>query len=128
VLSLTIDLGLGGPGAEDSVVVAGTDEVKLAVPPALVATLHPELGLTVANGGTVTVPRSDAYAFSRRGYPSLLLQGGRAMDEGAPRARTVDLERAVRLLRLAFYVSEAVVDNPARPRSTAAGRQRMIKP
>ena len=114
--------------AGDSVVIAGLNDVELAPSPVWTARAHPELGLTVVDGGTVAATRSDASVFSARGYPSLVVQGNRAKHDSAqtvmPTARAA--EQTTRQLRLVFYVLQSMTDATERPRWTNAGRHRVF--
>lgn len=128
VLSLAIDLGVGGPMPRDTAVFGGMDEVNLGTPITWVTSMHPELGLTVADGGTATLPRSDAFPFIRRGHPSLVVQGGTTdIAVGLPSQKVSDLEQAARLLRLVFYSVYSIANDPVRPTWNAVGRRRMFE-
>lgn len=119
ILTLTLDPSGGVTVTGDTVVFAGLDDVELdpASRPAWVAALHPELGLTVANGGTTAQSHLEASVFSRSAIPSLSVVGGRAVD---------DLAWMPRVLRLVFYLGQGIADTAKRPRLSTAGRQEVF--
>ena len=130
--NITIDFGVGRP-ANDTVVIAGMDEVSLTPRPDWIATTHPELGLTVVDGGTTAGSRSDAFAFIDHGYPSLLVSKGLVAEDGAgtpaSRATSVvsDTEEMTRSLRLVFHLLHAITTADKRPVWTSGGRRRAFQ-
>jgi hypothetical protein len=126
-VTFTIDFGVGELIPGDTAVIGSMDDLELTMPPAWVAAAHPELRLTVIDGGPVVRSRSDAAVFAREGLPSLLLQAGRLANGPAPgRAVTPDLERMTRLLRLAFYVTYELANAVTPPQWSDAGRRRLF--
>lgn len=118
-VNLTVDLRKQGSATGDTAMIAGLDDMELpSLPPGLTG-FHSELGLTIGNGGTVMEPRSDAFAFGERGIPSLWVQGGPGV---------FNADRAARLLRLAFYLSQQFATTVKQPHLSAAGRQRSFAP
>lgn len=116
----------GGPvvgpdsGVGDVVTVAGLNDVTMMPPSAWLVAQHPELALTVADGGPVLEATSEAAVFAHRSYPSLSI--------GIPRSTAgtpVTAERQVRQLQFAFYLSYAMASAP--PAWSPAGRRRLTQ-
>lgn len=119
IANFTLDLT--GRFAAHSIVVDGLRDVELPVSPEWIAAIHPEIGLLVADGGTVARPRSDHFAFVRRMFPSMYVHADEFDGSASPTA--VDAEQVARISRLIYYVGEAVGNADQRPRWTAEGRQ-----
>lgn len=127
VANLNLD-GIGG-GIGDSIMVNGTREV-VVTPPTWIAAAHPDLGLTVVEGGTVVSPESDHFPFARRGIPSLYFhRGSLNHDRAAPDSLdVVNVEAAARVLRLVFYVGREIANADKRPGWTPEGRRQFLAP
>ncbi len=119
--NLTLDLL--GQARRDSITIDGLRDVELATRPEWVTIRHPELGVVVADGGTVTEVRSGHFAFVRRSVPSLYVHVG---DPDAPSASVpVDADQVARSARFIFYLSEAIANATQRPQWSVEGRARL---
>lgn len=119
-----VNLDMLGRGAGDTVLIDGLREVELATPVGWVVGAHPEVGVSVAAGGSVFQPESDHYAFAERPLPSLSFRTGAHAD--APLADTpeaIDPEQVARIVRFAFYVLQDIGNADRAPRLTAEGRR-----
>lgn len=127
-----LDLDRIGHLAGDSLLLDGLADVELAQRPVWLAAAHPELGVTVADGGTVVVPGSTLFPFIRRGVPSLAVHGGMPAEPAAgagarpaaAAAGAVTAEQTARILQYVFYLIESVGNAERRPQWTATGRRR----
>jgi len=122
-----------GAAAGDSIIVDGIDDAHFASPPPWIAAAHPELRLTVINGGTAALPTSDHFPFLQNGVPSLYFHDGPAGHERADSAdasdtaAAIDTDRAARILRLAFYVGTDIANAKRSPAWTADGRRAYLE-
>lgn len=117
------DLGKVARPAEDSVVLIGLQDVELSRSVNWIVGAHPELGLRLVDGGTISRATGDQLAFVRRAVPSLSIVHERP-GQGPHSATGMDVEHVVRLLRFAFYVGQEVADAEIQPRWTGDGRTR----
>lgn len=118
---LTVTLGPLGRDAGDTLPVAGLTELDFPTRPEWLTARHPELGLTVIDGGTVVSPVGEHFAFVARSVASLYVATGTALTGTAPRA-TESMDFAARALRFAFYLGQDVANGPRWPRWTSAAR------
>jgi hypothetical protein len=102
------------------------DDAKFESSPMWVAAAHPELHLTVVDGGTAIAPESDQFSFARRGVPSLYfhdrLSHGAEGTDTTDSPTTLDLEQAARIVRLAFHIGFDIADAKRAPEWTLQGR------
>jgi hypothetical protein len=134
VANLTLDLS--GRRASDSVMVDGADDFDaLALPPVWAAAAHPELRLTVVDGGAVLPLRADHVPFARQGVPSLYLYAGvpdtgvhGAVRPGPDMPAALDADGAARVTRLVFYVGHAIANAAQRPRQKLGASRRNSSP
>jgi hypothetical protein len=126
-----INLDMIGGAHGDSVAVDGLNELDLAVPLGWTAAAHPDLRLAITDGGTAFSPQSDHFAFtsSRLIVPSLSFHTGRHGDRnrGTETSMAIDAERAARITRLVFYVSQVIANADQPPRWNSAGRRQMAE-
>jgi Zn-dependent M28 family amino/carboxypeptidase len=91
-----------------------------------VAAEHPELGLTVSTDPWPEERfffRSDHFNFARLEIPALFFFAGVHEDYHQPsdELETLDLDKASRVARLAFWTAYAIADSPEPPRWTEEG-------
>jgi hypothetical protein len=123
-----ITLDMIGRKASDSLTVDGLDDIKMATPLAWIATAHPELRLTLVDGGTIVDPREAHFPFVRIGAPGLYFHNARHTGQApADSADAIDTELAARILRLAFYAGTEMANAADRPRWTSEGRRRYLQ-
>jgi hypothetical protein len=131
VAHLTVDVaGAAGAdaGAGDSVMLYGASDIEFATPLTMLAVAHPELGLTVVDGGTAFRTTLDAFAFAIENIPSLVLRGGGAGDAPGLGTRPVAAPAwRARVLRLAHYLGETLSNAEPPPRWSPAGRRHLIE-
>jgi Zn-dependent M28 family amino/carboxypeptidase len=126
---LDINLDMIGGRSGDTLAIDGLREVDLGIPPAWLANAYPDLGLTIADGGTVFRPRSDHYAFARRVIPSIHIHTG-THDDHVPAAdvlAAVDTDQVARILRFVFHLGYQVGNHPRQPRFSAEGREQYVR-
>ncbi len=124
-----INLDLSGRPAQDSVAIDGLRLVELKVPPDWLAGGHPELGLTVIDGGTVFSPRADHFAFSSHLsllLPSLNFRHGHQPNERSSSAMALDAELTARIVRLVFHVGQEAANADRPPQWTREARKTVI--
>ena len=104
--------------------MTGLGDVVLAAPPNWIAAAHPELGLTVVDGGAVSEGASDHLVFVRHLVPSLYFhQGTHGDDRLTDSPASVDADAAARVLRLVFYTAYQLANAETQPSWTSAGRR-----
>lgn len=125
---LNITLDRIGRAPKDSVVVDGMDDIAFPTRPEWVAAQHPNVGLTLVDGGTIATAKSDHVAFVSRAVPSLLFYGSPhgKLDEVADTPEAMDAEQAARIVQLIYYIGREVANTGEWPRWTADGRARRL--
>lgn len=118
IMNVTVDLTAGESVGSDTIAIAGLNDLRMTVPPSWMAERHPELRLTVVDGGPVIESGSDATAFSRRAHPSLAIHGNPEV--------AMEVDQVTRLLQLVFYMSHELAMTPGLPQWTGAARQRVF--
>ncbi len=127
-LAVNINLDRIGAKTGDAIMVNGMDDLELPIRPDWVAAQHPELRLTVIDGGTISTPQSDHFAFVRRAVPSLYFHNER--DDENPlvdSASTVDPALEARILKLVFHVTQELANHGKLPVWSTAGRRQRIE-
>lgn len=129
ITQINLDM-IGGP-PQDSVTVDGLRAVGLDQAPQLLATLHPELRLTVVDGETVFGRESDHFPFTSgiMAIPALSFRNGRheKSQQQPDAAVTMNFEQAARIVRLVFYVSQRIANVDRPPHWNAVGRREMLE-
>lgn len=121
-LNVTLDRLDRAP--DDALLVNGLTDADFVMRPDWIAAQHPELRLTLVDGGTVVSGASDHAVFVAAGIPSLLFYGGRlAGDAPTTRPETVGADHIARRLRLIYYIGQDVANALRWPRWTAHGRK-----
>lgn len=125
VLVGSLDLDQIGAATGDSVVVDGLGELKPAKPLAWLAGEHPELHLTVVEGGSVFDPTADPFVFARQGVPVVSFRGRPGRGPGTEDGEA-EAERTARVAALAFYTGQAWANGES-PRWSDVGRRRRAR-
>ena len=88
---------------------------------------HPELRLTAVDHAGM-FGASDHFPFAQRGVPALFLFSGEHADlhTAADNPDRANADQAARIVRLAFYVGEAVANAPGRPTWDPEARARIV--
>jgi hypothetical protein len=89
---------------------------------------HPELGLTLVDGGSVANAKSDHGVFVQHAVPMLYFYNGSHEDrrpDDTP--TTIDTEQTARILRLVFYIVHELANAEQPPRWTRESRQRWVR-
>lgn len=129
-VAANINLDMLGRRAGDSVWVDGLRDVEWPVPlrPDLLATLYPELHLTVVDGGSIVRPLSDHFAFVGHSIPSLYFydddHAAPVFDPGVPSA--LDPARTARIAEFVFYLIYRLGNETQRPTWTSEGRRNRL--
>lgn len=114
--------------AGDSVVTYGAPDFELANPLSWMVATHPELQVTLVDGGTAVDPTLDDFAFVANGVPSLSLHPmQRGTAPGSRLVQDVDPERSARFLRLAYFIGQTVVNADQSPQWSTEGRRRLME-
>lgn len=120
----SISLDLAGRHATDVVAVDGLADLSFDVRPDWIAAKHPELGLTVVDGGTVTQRGSSHFAFVRKGIPGLFIHSpSDSQDDNGVRADAVS---GARVVDLVFHVARDIANARQPLKWTAEGRRRYL--
>lgn len=125
---VNINLDRIGRNSGGAVMINGLSEVRLATPAAWIATAHPDLGVTVSDGGPTGTPESDHYAFVRAGVPSLSLHTS-PFEHAAPVSDSLDAidpGHLTRVLQYAFYLGRDIANASGRPQWTPDGRREYL--
>jgi hypothetical protein len=118
-----LNLDMIGRPTNDTIAITGLREVEWPTPLAWIAAAHPELRLTIVDGGTLFRPTSEHWPFVQTWSPSLSFQNGR--HEDAPDEPPMDVEQAARIVQLAFYVGWEAANTDRPPQFTLEARQRL---
>jgi hypothetical protein len=121
-----VNMDMIARNAPDSIVVIGQEYSSLGPLVQRVAAEHPELGLTVSADLWPEERfffRSDHFNFARLEIPSLFFFAGVHEDYHQPsdELATLDLDKAARVARLAFWTAHAIADSPEAPTWTTQG-------
>lgn len=127
-VAANINLDMLGRPAGDSVWVDGLQEVELPIPLKWLAAIHPELQVTLVEGGSIARPESDHFAFVRRAIPSLFFHRDThtvsASSSGTPAA--FDAAAAAGTAKLVFLLAYAMGQEERRLVWTAEGRRNLV--
>ncbi|HET6637454.1 MAG TPA: M20/M25/M40 family metallo-hydrolase [Gemmatimonadota bacterium] len=123
-----VNMDMIARNAPDSIVVIGQQYSSLGPLVQGVAAEHPELGLTVSEDLWPEERfffRSDHFNFARLEIPALFFFAGVHEDYHQPsdELAKLDLDKAARVARLAFWTAYAIADSPAAPTWTEQGLQ-----
>lgn len=123
-----VNMDMIARNAADSIVVIGQQYSSLGPLVQRVAAEHPELGLTVSEDLWPEERfffRSDHFHFARLEIPALFFFAGVHEDYHQPSDEldTLDLDKAARVARLAFWTAHAIADSPEAPTWTEQGLQ-----
>jgi hypothetical protein len=121
-----VNMDMIARNAPDSIVVIGQEYSSLGPLLQRVAAEHPELGLTVSEDLWPEERfffRSDHFNFARLEIPALFFFAGVHEDYHQPSDEidTLDLDKAARVARLAFWTAHAIADSPQAPTWTEQG-------
>jgi Zn-dependent M28 family amino/carboxypeptidase len=124
-----VNLDMIGRQTGDSITVNGLRDLEFEKPPSWVVAEHPELRLTLADGGSAANLASDHSPFVRAIVPSLYIHSGDHGDElSMPDLPTaIDTEQESRILRLVFYMGQAIANAEKRPAWTSEGRRQRLE-
>jgi hypothetical protein len=120
-----INVDMIGREAGDSITVNGLRDLEFAMPPSWVAGIHPELHLTLVDGGSISDVLADHSPFIRRIVPSLYFHNGDHEDDPpmSDSPAMIDAEQEARILRLVFYVAQTIANTEKRPVWSTEGRR-----
>ncbi|HJR54286.1 MAG TPA: M28 family peptidase [Gemmatimonadota bacterium] len=121
-----VNMDMIARNAPDSIVVIGQQYSSLGPLVQEVAAEHPELGLTVSEDLWPEERfffRSDHFNFARLEIPALFFFAGVHEDYHQPsdELAKLDLDKAARVARLAFWTAYAIADSPTAPTWTEQG-------
>lgn len=127
--TMNINLDMLGRSPGDSVLVSGLYDLDWPVRPDWIAGQHPELRLTVADGGTVVNATSDHFEFVRRRIPSLYFHNDShtAPAVGPDSPAAVDADAAARIAKLVFFVTYALGNTEKSAAWSATGRMNRLR-
>ena len=123
-----VNMDMIARNAPDSIVVIGQEYSSLGPLVESVAVEHQDLGLTVSEDPWPEERfffRSDHFNFARLEIPALFFFAGVHEDYHQPSDELdkLDLDKATRVARLAFWTAHAIADSPAAPTWTEQGIQ-----
>ena len=123
-----VNMDMIARNAPDSIVVIGQAYSSLGPLVQGVAAEHPDLGLTVSDDLWPEERfffRSDHFNFARLEIPALFFFAGVHEDYHQPsdELAKLDLDKAARVARLAFWTAYAIADSPTAPTWTEQGLQ-----
>ncbi|CAN5888078.1 M28 family metallopeptidase [soil metagenome] len=121
-----VNMDMIARNAPDSIVVIGQEYSSLGPLLLRVAAEHPELGLTVSEDLWPEERfffRSDHFNFARLEIPALFFFAGVHEDYHQPsdELEKLDLDKAARVARLAFWTAHAIADSPEAPEWSPEG-------
>jgi hypothetical protein len=128
-LAANLNLDMIGRNTDGVIAVDGLSDLEFATTPDLIAAVHPELHLTLTDGGTAVQPRSDHFPFIHAMVPSLSFHTGTHADDpkGPDSPQTIDADQEARILRLIFYVGQEIANAKRPPRWSLSGRERFLQ-
>ncbi len=100
----------------------GLADLPFRVRPDWIAAMHPELGLTVVDGGTVAQSRSDHFVFVRRGIPSLFVHQNDSQGKAG-----ADATSNAHILDFVFHVARDLANADQPLQWNAVGRRRWLR-
>ena len=123
-----VNMDMIARNAPDSIVVIGQEYSSLGPLVQSVAAEHPDLGLSVSEDPWPEERfffRSDHFNFARLEIPALFFFAGVHEDYHQPTDELdrLDLDKAARVARLAFWTAYAIADSPEAPTWTVQGIQ-----
>jgi hypothetical protein len=127
-----INMDLIGRNWPDSVIAVGLEQSDLGETLQAVAGAHPELRMTPIRDRWPEERifyRSDHYNFARKGVPILFFTSGTHPDYHTPRDEPdrINTEKESRLVRLLFYLGQAVANRTERPRWVAESYRQIVE-
>lgn len=131
VADLNIDMiGRNWP---DTIVAIGREHSDLGQTLATVNAQHPELGMTAIDDPWPEenfYRRSDHYNFAKHGVPILFFFNGVHADyhQVSDSPDKINADKESRILRLLFYLGQAVANNPERPRWNPDSYAKIVQP
>jgi len=131
VADLNIDMI--GRNWKDTIVVIGKEHSDLGTTLDRVNKAHPELGMKAIDDIWPEENfyfRSDHYNFARKGVPILFFFNGTHPDYHGPNDEPdrIDAEKAARIVRLVYLVTEEVGNAPNKPAWNPASYKRIVRP
>ena len=127
-----INMDLIGRNWPDSVIAVGLEQSDLGTTLQTVAGAHPELRMTpIADRWPEEriFYRSDHYHFARKGVPILFFTSGTHPDYHQPsdELARINTEKESRLVRLLYYLGQAVANRSDRPRWVAESYRHIVE-
>lgn len=131
VADLNIDMI--GRNWKDTIVVIGKEHSDLGATLDRVNRAHPELGMRAIDDIWPEENfyfRSDHYNFARKGVPVLFFFNGTHPDYHGPddEPDRIDAEKASRIVRLVYLITQEVGNAPQRPAWNPASYKRIVRP
>ena len=122
-----------GRNWKDTIVAIGKEHSDLGATLNRVNAAHPELHMHAIDDRWPEenfYQRSDHYNFARKGVPILFFFNGVHADyhQATDSPDKIDAEKESRIVRLLFYLGQAVANAPARPRWVAASYKEIVQP
>lgn len=127
-----LNLDMIGRNWKDSIVVVGLEHSDLGGTLARVNAAHPELGITAIRDPWPQenfFGRSDHFNFARRGIPALFFFNGVHADYHQPSDSPdkIDAEKASRVVRLIYHLTEAITNSTARPKWNPESYKKIVR-
>jgi Zn-dependent M28 family amino/carboxypeptidase len=127
-----LNMDMIGRNWRDTIVAIGREHSDLGATLHRVNAAHPELRMTAIGDLWPQENfyfRSDHFNFARRGVPILFFFSGVHADYHRPSdsAEKIDYEKESRIVRLIFYLGQAVANQTDRPKWNAESYQRIVK-
>jgi Zn-dependent M28 family amino/carboxypeptidase len=127
-----LNMDMIGRNWRDTIVAIGREHSDLGATLHRVNAAHPELRMTAIGDLWPQENfyfRSDHFNFARRGVPILFFFNGVHADYHRPSdsAEKIDYEKESRIVRLVFYLGQAIANHSDRPKWNAESYQRIVK-
>jgi Zn-dependent M28 family amino/carboxypeptidase len=127
-----INIDMIGRNWADTIVAIGKEQSDLGTTLNRVNAAHPELRMTAIDDRWPEERfyfRSDHYNFARRGVPILFFFNGVHADyhEVTDSPEKINSEKESRILRLLFYLGQAIGNAPARPQWNPASYREIVE-
>ncbi|HEX4935463.1 MAG TPA: M20/M25/M40 family metallo-hydrolase, partial [Gemmatimonadaceae bacterium] len=126
-----LNMDMIGRNWRDTIAVIGKEHSDLGATLARINAAHPELRMHAIDDiwpNENFYFRSDHYNFARRGIPILFFFNGTHKDyhQASDSPDKIDAEKEARIVRLVYFLGEAIANADARPQWNEESRKRIV--
>ncbi len=122
-IAVAINLDQLAAAPNDSLLIDGLRDLDFVKPPTWVTLDHQDLGVAVADGGSVVNADSDHFVFVREAVPSLYVHTATHSEHRPTSADAAAIDATARRLQLLYHIIVEIANAERRPRWTPEGRR-----